>query len=72
MTAGRKVQATALREIADWIDETGDELSEEVAAMVDEMLDLIDHEEAVRDWREREARGEKTIPSAEARKILGF
>ncbi|WP_394825842.1 hypothetical protein [Pendulispora albinea] len=72
MGAARKVQATALREIADWIEATGDDLSDGVAHMVDDMLDLIDHEEAVRDWREREARGEKTISSAEARKILGF
>ncbi len=72
MGAVRKVQATTLREIADWIEETGDDLSDEVAAMADDMLDLIEHEEAVRDWREREARGEKTVPSAEARRILGF
>ncbi|HWL86050.1 MAG TPA: hypothetical protein VNO21_09630 [Polyangiaceae bacterium] len=72
MDVGRKAQATALREIASWIEEKGDDLSEDVVTMVDDLLDLVRHDEAVRDWRAREAAGEKTIPSAEVRKMLGF
>ncbi len=73
MGAVQKSRATALREIADEIEKKGDgNLSEDIVTMVDDLLDLIRHDEAVRDWRAREAAGEKTIPSAEVRKMLGF
>ncbi len=77
----RKTLATALRKFADYIerDEKLD-VSELQGAMNDiaEVVDLLEAEddewarEAQRDWHAREAQGEKAIPSAEVRRILGL
>jgi len=72
MAADRKTQASALRELAKYIEDTGSDLPRDVASAVESMLDMMQHEQAVRDWRAREAQGEKTIPSSEARKLLGL
>ncbi|HWL89712.1 MAG TPA: hypothetical protein VNO21_28105 [Polyangiaceae bacterium] len=73
MATDRKIQANALREFAGYLEEeAGDDLPEDVAAAVTSIVNLIKHRRAMHDWWEREAKGEKTIPSAEARKRLGF
>ncbi len=72
----RKAQAKALRNLASYLEEDETELPDELEAAVDNIVDLLAFharvEEAARDWHEREARGERAIPSAEARRILGL
>jgi len=72
MAADRQAQATALRDLAKRIEDTEGDLPDDVAEAVRSILDLLELEDAARDWHEREARGEKAIPSAEVRRILGF
>ena len=72
MPHDRQTQAKALREMAQRLEEVDDDLPDDVVGAVEEIVDWIWVDEAVRDWRAREAAGEKTIPSAEVRRILGY
>ncbi|HWL85802.1 MAG TPA: hypothetical protein VNO21_08375 [Polyangiaceae bacterium] len=67
--AERKAQANALRELADVL-ENGNALPREVERSVKRIAALMRLRRSVREWRE--AKDEQTIPSAEARKILGL
>lgn len=70
MGVDRKAQATALRKFADYIEEGAGDLPDEVEDAVQSITDLIWAEAAAHDWHEREAKGEKTIPAAEVRRLL--
>jgi len=70
MGIDRKAQATALRKFADYIEEGRSDLPDEVEDVVQSVADLMWAEAAARDWHEREAKGEKTVPAAEVRRLL--
>ncbi|WP_394822376.1 hypothetical protein [Pendulispora albinea] len=74
MTHDRRTQASALRWLAERIEESDADLSddERVMGTVAHIVALMKLDEAVRDWHEREAAGEKTLSSAEVRRMLGM
>jgi len=68
----RKVQATALRWLAERLEESDTDVSddEQIMGTVAHVVALMELDEAVEDWHRREAAGEKTIPSDQVRRIL--
>jgi phage gpG-like protein len=69
MSKSNAAQAETLRALADQV-EHGKPLPRELATALIEALEDREDVEAVRDWRARKARGEKTIPAAEVYRKL--